>query len=53
MKTVKIIIFFCSIHIDIFALQPLRSEKKIPATENFTNDVVYDNPRNLEKCRCK
>jgi hypothetical protein len=47
MKTVKIL-FFSVVFTLTFCFAAFASEKKIPATENFTNDVVYDNPRNLE-----
>ncbi len=47
MKTVKLL-FFSVVFTLTFCFAAFASEKKIPATENFTNDVVYDNPRNLE-----
>ena len=47
MKTVKLL-FFSVVFTLAFCFAAFASEKKIPATENFTNDVVYDNPRNLE-----
>ena len=42
------IIIFSVVFTLTFCFAAFASEKKIPATENFTNDVVYDNPRNLE-----
>ncbi len=47
MNTVKLL-FFSVVFTLAFCFAAFASEKKIPATENFTNDVVYDNPRNLE-----
>ena len=43
MKTVKLL-FFSVVFTLTFCFAAFASEKKIPATENFTNDVVYDNP---------
>lgn len=42
MKTVKLL-FFSVVFTLTFCFAAFASEKKIPATENFTNDVVYDN----------
>ena len=41
MKTVKIL-FFSVVFTLTFCFAAFASEKKIPATENFTNDVVFD-----------
>ena len=40
MKTVKLL-FFSVVFTLTFCFAAFASEKKIPATENFTNDIVY------------